>query len=119
MSSHKSNICLSSSEFHCQNKLQDPPKEQWSVIPQAQRGVNRGRGAIRRHNSTATAPSPAPAPAAVVAAAARPPSPSLVAGAARRASTGTEGNHVNPAEPVADDDDAVEPMEISVEPVRE
>ena len=94
---------------------QDPPKEQWSVIPQAQRGLNRGRGAIRRHNS-ATAANP---PSAVASANAAGPSSSSQA-AARRASTGTaasaaaDGSLASPAE---DDDDLEEPMELSVEPV--
>ena len=100
---------------------EDPPVEQWSVIPQAQRGVNRGRGAIRRHNSTSTAPSPAAAGAG----GAGPPSPSPAAGAAmRRASTGTaadghDGSIAGPGEDDEGADNAVEPMEISVEPVRE
>ena len=94
---------------------QDPPKEQWSVIPQAQRGLNRGRGAIRRHNS-ATAANPPSVPSATAAAG---PSSSSQA-TARRASTGTaasaaaDGRLASAAE---DGDELEEPMELSVEPV--
>ena len=77
------------------------------MIPQAQRGLNRGRGAIRRHNS-ATAANP---PSVASAAAAEPSSSSQAT--ARRASTGTAAS----AAADEDDDDLEEPMELSVEPV--
>ena len=94
---------------------QDTPKEQWSVIPQAQRGLNRGRGAIRRHNSATAANSPSVSSAT---AAAGPSSSSQAT--ARRASTGraasaaADGSLASSAE---DGDDLEEPMELSVEPV--
>ena len=85
------------------------------MIPQAQRGLNRGRGAIRRHNS-ATAANP---PSVSSATAATVPSSSSQA-TARRASTGTaasaaaDGSLASAAE---DGVDLEEPMELSVEPV--
>jgi hypothetical protein len=41
----------------------EEPAEQWVVIPHLQRGINRGRGAIRRHPSTTQPTPPRPAPA--------------------------------------------------------
>ena len=84
------------------------------MIPQAQRGLNRGRGAIRRHNSATSANPPT-----VPYASAAEPSSSPQA-TARRASTGTaasaaaDGSLASAAE---DGDDLEEPMELSVEPV--
>ena len=85
------------------------------MIPQAQRGLNRGRGAIRRHNSATAANSPSVSSAT---AAAGPSSSSQAT--ARRASTGraasaaADGSLASSAE---DGDDLEEPMELSVEPV--
>ena len=85
------------------------------MIPQAQRGLNRGRGAIRRHNSATAANPPTVASANTAAV----PSSSPQA-TARRASTGTaasaaaDGSLASAAE---DGDDLEEPMELSVEPV--